>query len=274
MASAWDVRGILEDVGTLERQLVAAAAHGPLRTDLAAHDGVQAAVRPLVVAGAGYFLEDGPENTPAVSTLATSTPRRPSSAAGDPTTPATPISSGNIHVAPPVPGGMRAVVNTGSSALLSVPNSPRSVGARSPSPTTSIAGPSLDQVERLAVVENAGQDTAWSFNYFLGAGTYRIHRTSVDAADGRARPSKNPHAMRACASLSRGCVWGSPFPLFPRRGPTAHHNYVGFDEDKNPYALSVMTDESADPAVHRAILWRKEVRQQHGLRARPVAGRW
>jgi len=147
---AWDGRAVLEDVAALEQQLAVAAANNPLRMELAAMEPAQSALRSMVLVGPGYHVEDGTE---AVSLG--STRRQLHGASLELPL----VTTGSRATSPSLPS------SSGRTLSPAPPASPRG-----PSPTSSIVS-AMDHVERLAVIEDAGQEMSWYFNYFLGACT-------------------------------------------------------------------------------------------------------
>ena len=217
----WDARAALEDVAALETELGNAAINNPLRQELASIDAAQAALRPMVLVGPGYHVEDGTGAGAGggASGSGGNTQRRilvPPT--GDGTLP--PLSSPRAPGQTPSLGSPRGSApspstshrgSIGTSSSSTTLNAPGGTTARGPSPTSSISS-ALDNVERLAVVENAGHDTAWYFNYFLGAR--------------KGRPSREPEA-RSLQTLTTSTQRPNPHvrdpgPLVVR--PAAHHN--------------------------------------------------
>jgi hypothetical protein len=213
----WDVRAVLDNVAALEQQLADAAGNGALRVQLSAVDAAQAALRAMVLPTPGYHIEDGTEagllpgaaarRAGSSLTILDGARARSGSASavegssGHPLT--VPTGSSSVGQAsprgtgPPLSPLLRASALPGPSdappspsggrRTLEAPPTPSggsgaSGSLRGPSPSPSVAH-GLDQVERLAVIENAGQDTAWYFNYFLGARTFAYPRIGT-----RARP--------------------------------------------------------------------------------------
>jgi hypothetical protein len=209
-----DLTSLLSDLGSLESQLVNASRQISLHREhhksvllvntstdpssinsatLGGSVVIPPLPRPVILPCEGFRVEDGSEN-PRNSTLPA------------PTTPLTASVNGTL-------GNGRGTVRKSTSSL-SLNSSLSGVSSLSAGTINSLT----DKIEKHILVENAEQDTAWYFKYFLGK---------------------------------------------------THHNFVGQDDQKLPYVLSVLAvpeeeeneagTTSGNPHI-RAILWRRNVR--------------